>query len=97
MLHHMNAVWHAERLVKDSCGKTIEFLPAADQPHIRDGVVGSTEWARGQCRAVAGAADDARDPVVSIASARLRAGRIVTKRLASIHRPELGVQRWRRW
>jgi hypothetical protein len=41
MLHHVNADWQGERLVKDSCGNTIEFLHGASR-----GLVGGRAYLR---------------------------------------------------
>ena len=62
-------------------------VPPADQPRIRDGVVGrATRVGRDQRRPVPGEAGDAvGSRVVSMASARVIAGRnMVVSRLASI-------------
>jgi hypothetical protein len=68
----------------------------ADQPRIRDGVVGrATRAGRDQRRAVVGEAGNAWIWVVSIASARVMAGRMVVSRRASIDLPAPGGPRSR--
>src|SRR4029453_7886157 len=63
----------------------------ADQPRIRDGLVGRAKRAgRDQRRAVAGEARDAVDTRLSMASARVIAGKMVVSRRASIDLPAPG-------
>ena len=60
-------------------------MTPADQPHIRDGMVGGAKWAgHDQRRAVASKASDTVDRVASMASARVIDGRMVVSRRASI-------------
>ena len=64
-----------------------------DQSHIGDRVMGGATRAGGdQRRAVAGEAGDAVDPVVSRASVRVIASRMVVSRRASIDLPPRGAE-----
>jgi hypothetical protein len=64
---------------------------AADQPHIRDGLMRGAKWPAGdQGRAPIGQAGDVRERVVSRASATRIAGKMVVRRRASLDVPAPG-------